>query len=566
MEKRALLALVISFVIFIGFGYIQQKFYPPSPQKPATQPVEQPVEQPAAPKPAISPSPVATPTTPSTPPTGVQKARDIVVDTPLYQAIFTEQGARLKSFRLKKYWGHLPFQKIADFNLWFFGIDIQRYKRVGNQITDPKELVQATTPDALPLALAWETKAASVGAAEVYQADQKAISLTDQDKAKLSFTCVRPNGLTLVKTFTFEQNSYRLDLTATVKNQSSNPLEGDLALSLTDDFSEVKDAGFTGFAWSAKKSRDTVASGSLKESKMIGQLDWGSLESSYFMMAVVPPPSDFKFTATVQDVASKIMTATFRTQVASLPPGQEISLPYTLYFGPKDLDILKSLGLGLEQTVDFGWFQILALPLLYVLQFFFKYLHNYGWAIIVMTFLIRVLFLYPNHKSYQSMKDMQKLQPKIAKLREKYKDDREALNKELMGLYRTYKVNPMGGCLPMILQLPVFIALYNILGYAIELRHAPFISTLPFTDIVWLADLSAKDPLLITPIIMGATMFIQQKMTPSPGDPTQAKLMLMMPIIFTFMFLNFASGLVLYWLLNNVLSIIQQYYTNKYMP
>jgi YidC/Oxa1 family membrane protein insertase len=163
------------------------------------------------------------------------------------------------------------------------------------------------------------------------------------------------------------------------------------------------------------------------------------------------------------------------------------------------------------------------------------------------------------------MQDMQKLQPKIAKLREKYKDDREGLNKELMGLYRTYKVNPMGGCLPMVLQLPVFIALYNILGYSIELRNAPFISTLPFTNIVWLADLSAKDPLLITPIIMGATMFLQQKMTPSPGDPAQAKMMLFMPIIFTFMFLNFASGLVLYWLFNNILAIGQQYYTNKYL-
>jgi YidC/Oxa1 family membrane protein insertase len=139
------------------------------------------------------------------------------------------------------------------------------------------------------------------------------------------------------------------------------------------------------------------------------------------------------------------------------------------------------------------------------------------------------------------------------------------MNKELMALYRTFKVNPMAGCLPMLLQLPVFIALYNVLGYAIELRHASFLPTLPFTNIVWLADLSAKDPLLITPIVMGATMFIQQKMTPSTGDPTQAKMMMFLPIIFTFMFLNFASGLVIYWLVNNVLSIIQQYYTNKYL-
>jgi len=163
------------------------------------------------------------------------------------------------------------------------------------------------------------------------------------------------------------------------------------------------------------------------------------------------------------------------------------------------------------------------------------------------------------------MKDMQKLQPKVAKIREKFKDDKEAMNKELMALYRTFKVNPMAGCLPMLLQLPVFIALYNVLGYAIELRHASFIPTLPLTNIVWLADLSAKDPLLITPLVMGATMFLQQKMTPSTGDPTQAKMMMFLPLIFTFMFLNFASGLVVYWLVNNVLSIAQQYYTNKYL-
>ena len=199
------------------------------------------------------------------------------------------------------------------------------------------------------------------------------------------------------------------------------------------------------------------------------------------------------------------------------------------------------------------------------MKFFDRYSLNYGWAIIILTFLIRIVFFYPNHKSYKSMKDMQKLQPKVAKIREKFKDDKEAMNKELMALYKTFKVNPLAGCLPMVIQLPVFIALYNVLGYAIELRHASFIPTVPFTDIVWLADLSTKDPLLITPIVMGATMFLQQKMTPSPGDPAQAKMMMFLPLIFTFMFLNFASGLVIYWLVNNVLSIVQQYYTNKYL-
>ena len=161
------------------------------------------------------------------------------------------------------------------------------------------------------------------------------------------------------------------------------------------------------------------------------------------------------------------------------------------------------------------------------------------------------------------MNQMKKLQPMMAQIREKYKDDRQKMNEELMRLYKTYKVNPAGGCLPMLIQIPVFFALYQALLGAIELRHAPFIYHLPFTNLVWLADLSAKDPFYITPLIMGATMFIQQKMTPAPGDPTQAKVMLFMPIIFTFLFMNFPSGLVIYWMVNNILSIAQQWWMLK---
>ncbi|MBU4242809.1 MAG: membrane protein insertase YidC, partial [Proteobacteria bacterium] len=163
-----------------------------------------------------------------------------------------------------------------------------------------------------------------------------------------------------------------------------------------------------------------------------------------------------------------------------------------------------------------------------------------------------------SQRSYASMEQMKKLQPMVQKLREKYGDDKQRLNQETMALYKTYKVNPMGGCLPMVVQIPVFFGLYKALLGAVELRHAPFIANVPFTDLPWLADLSAKDPYYVTPLIMGATMFLQQKMTPSAGDPTQQKIMMLMPVVFTFMFLQFPSGLVIYWLLNNVLSIGQQ--------
>jgi YidC/Oxa1 family membrane protein insertase len=195
------------------------------------------------------------------------------------------------------------------------------------------------------------------------------------------------------------------------------------------------------------------------------------------------------------------------------------------------------------------------MPLLWALNFLHNYIANYGVAIIILTLLIKIIFWPLGNLSYKSMKEMQNLQPKLAEMREKYKTDQAKLSQETMALYKTHKVNPLGGCLPMIIQIPIFFGLYKALLYSIELRHSPLFW--------WIQDLSAKDPYYITPIIMGATQFIQQKMTPTMGDPMQAKIMLLMPIVFTFFFLNFPSGLVIYWLFNNVLSIGQQYYINK---
>jgi YidC/Oxa1 family membrane protein insertase len=239
-----------------------------------------------------------------------------------------------------------------------------------------------------------------------------------------------------------------------------------------------------------------------------------------------------------------------------IPPGQSGSFSYSLYLGPKEYDLLKAQGVGLEDAIDFGsWMKWLAMPLLISIKFINNYVSNYGIAIIILTILIKIIFWPLGNKSYKSMKEMQKLQPKIAELREKYKNDKTKLSQETMALYKTHKVNPLGGCLPMIIQIPVFFGLYKALMYSIELRHAPFYW--------WIQDLSAKDPYYITPIIMGATMVIQQKMSPPMGDPMQAKLMMLMPVVFTFLFINFPSGLVIYWLFQNILSIGQQYYINK---
>jgi YidC/Oxa1 family membrane protein insertase len=562
MEKRALIALALSFVVFMAFIYFGEKLKSPVPPSPQTQTAAKPTAPAPAPPPvAARPTPPAT--QPVRPPTA-RPAKDVVVDTPLYRAVFIELGGRLKSFQLKNYKNRMPFEPIYHFSLGPVGFEVERYLNPETAKIGPKDLVREGGANELPLTMSWESKTLKVAGMDLCEASATGLNLKDGDKKTLKFTCVSPEGLTFVKTFTFKADSYGFDLAVQLTNHTKQPLEGQLNLDLSENFAgeEASTSHFLGFNGSINNKLHDLKSGDLKEPQTFtGKVEWAGLDEGYFLTAMIPESA--KAWVTLSEPPKAPMVASLRTPVESLAPGQAAQFSYLLYFGPKNLDDLKPL--GLDRAVNFGWFDFVGKPFLTFLNWLNSYTHNYGWTIVIFTILLRIVFWYPNHKSYKSMKDMQKLQPKVAKIREKYKDDKEAMNKELMGLYRTFKVNPMAGCLPMVLQLPVFIALYNVLGYAIELRHAPFIPTLPFTNIVWLADLSAKDPLLITPLIMGATMFIQQKMTPSAGDPTQAKMMMFLPLIFTFMFLNFASGLVIYWLMNNVLSIAQQHYTNKYL-
>jgi len=226
-----------------------------------------------------------------------------------------------------------------------------------------------------------------------------------------------------------------------------------------------------------------------------------------------------------------------------------------IYIGPKATPIMSQLGVGLERSVDYGWFAVIAKPLHDLLLWLHGYLGNYGLCIMVLVLMIKILFYWPTQKSYESMAEMRKLQPEMTRVRELYGDDRQKMGQEMMALYKKHKVNPMGGCLPILVQIPVFFALYKSLLVSIELRQAPFYG--------WITDLSAMDPYYVLPIVMGASMIIQQRLNPAPPDPLQAKIMKFLPIIFTFMFLFFPSGLVLYWLVNNILSIAQQWYILK---
>jgi YidC/Oxa1 family membrane protein insertase len=270
-------------------------------------------------------------------------------------------------------------------------------------------------------------------------------------------------------------------------------------------------------------------------------------------------------------IPEKVLETTYIDPSGAVAPGTERTYQYAVYFGPKSLETLDLAGTDLARIVDFGFFDIIAKPLLHAMNFIHKFIPNYGIVIIIITIMVKILFWPLSNKSYKSMSQMKKLQPKMAELRAKYKHDKKVMNQELMNLYKLYKINPLGGCLPMVLQIPVFFAFYKMLYQAIELRHAPFF--------LWINDLAAPDrlftfgfkvPLMSPPygipvltLIMGASMFFQQKMSPPPGDPTQAKMMMFMPIFFTFIFINFPSGLVLYWLVNNILSMVQQKYVTQ---
>lgn len=316
------------------------------------------------------------------------------------------------------------------------------------------------------------------------------------------------------------------------------------------DENEVKSKFVTkaGFVWFSGEKLERLPPKKIKEEREFtaeGSVFLG-LDDRYFAAILMPvrPPEKIKI-ASVEDEVKIVVY-----------PGGDV-FEARSYVGGKKYDELKQIEPILTTMVDFGWFSIIAKPMLIMLNWLFRHVHNYGFSIILLTFLIRMLLFPLTHKQLKSMKGMQKLQPKIEKLKQKYKkhktdpDERAKMNQEMMALYRQEGVNPLGGCLPLLIQIPILWAFYNLLSSAIELRNAPFI--------LWIQDLSAPDPLLVTPILMGVAMLAQQLMTPTAGSASQRKMFLMMPILFTFIFLGFPSGLVLYWLTNNIFQIMQTY-------
>lgn len=372
------------------------------------------------------------------------------------------------------------------------------------------------------------------------------------------------NGVNYIKRFTLKRGLYDVQVTYLIDNESGKPWNGNLFAQLKRDASsDPSSSTATGTAtylgaalWTSaepykKVSMKDIDKGQLKETVEGGWVAW---LQHYFVTAWIPQKGDNNVVQTRKDNQGNYIIG-FTGPTLTVEPGKTAETSATLYAGPKSQGVLKELSPGLELTVDYGILWFIAQPIFWLLQHIHSIVGNWGWSIIFLTMLIKGIFFPLSAASYKSMARMRAVAPKLAALKEQFGDDRQKMSQAMMELYKKEKINPLGGCLPILVQMPVFLSLYWVLLESVEMRQAPFM--------LWITDLSIKDPFFILPIIMGATMFIQQRLNPTPPDPMQAKVMKLMPIIFTFFFLWFPAGLVLYWVVNNCLSIAQQWYITR---
>jgi YidC/Oxa1 family membrane protein insertase len=547
MDKRVVIFLVLSLAIILGFDFLlkQMGWLPepppaqdaavPAPSSAERKPTPAPVTDkdsgsPSLSVPAKSGQKFGAPSSDISPPASEQT---VTIETDLVRVGLSNRGGVIQSWELKRYHTSPPEKK-------------------------PVQLVYQGGKFKGPLSI-------TVANAEIDKTIREGLYGIEKDFTILD--AAHPvghitmqfhdsvNHLGVEKRLTFHNDSYVVDVSVDLEGVTE-PYD----VGLGTNFGIVEwGSGFIGVIGSAWRVDDKIEKETPeKELERKGTVQWVALHDKYFISALMPKQGT---AAVAKNEGEKIVSAGVRMAASGVasPVGLQ------LYAGPKEHDSLRSLNVGLEELIDFGFFifgswtvvKSVAKPIFYVLRFIHEYTYNYGVTIILLTIGIKLLFAPLQYKSYKSMKMMRVIQPKIAAVQEKYKGDRDRLNKELMKLYKDQKVNPLGGFLPMILQMPVFVALFNVLYTTIDLRQAPFM--------LWITDLSVQDPYYVLPIIMGATMFIQQKITPTTMDPTQAKIMLVLPVGMTFLFVNFPAGLVLYWLTNNTLTISQQLLTDRFV-
>jgi YidC/Oxa1 family membrane protein insertase len=529
MEKRVLLAVALSFVVLYGY----QVLFPPPPK-----PVPNLTAVPPAPPAASTDQAEALPTPQEAPIVGERVERDIVVENDAVRAVFTNRGAALKSWTLKRYKDH-----------------------AGNPLDLVPQIVRgAPRPFTL---LAEDGKLSATLRNALYHANALVVGPVP---ATLTFEYRDASGLAVRKDFTFDPaHPYILAFTANVTHNGApvNPTVQwgpALANGVVERSGSYNPPAQPIFYRDGSVTR-VKTSDIPKSPNEEGTFGFVGVDDHYFLTAALP--GNERLHVEYQPVSVPVEGSTTGANFVSWStraPGQAV-LTARYFMGPKDFDVLASVDRNLVRAIDFGMFSWLVVPLLRALKWVNGYLGNYGWSIIALTVLINLAMFPLRHKSVVSMRKMQDLQPEVKAIQDRYSKlkmsdpARQKMNAELMNLYRERGVNPASGCVPMLLTMPVLFAFYSMLSVAIELRGAPFLG--------WIRDLSAHDPLYITPVLMGITMFVQQKMTPSTADPMQQKMMMFMPLVFTSMFLWAPSGLVLYWTVSNLWAIGQQALTTR---
>ena len=402
----------------------------------------------------------------------------------------------------------------------------------------------------------------TAGSRPSFSASKNKFSLEDKASLNVDLTFVDETGSKIIKRYTFTQGSYDIRMEYIVNNLSSETwsaqLFGQIKRDASGDPTESTDlamASYLGPVFSTSEDNyqkydfDDIDEKNFEQSSKDG---WVAMSQHYFLSAWIPEKGDeHKY---FSNKVNGNYIAGFVSPAFSVEPGETKSVGANFYAGPKDQAAMEQASENLNLTVDYGWLWWVASPLYWLLTKIYAFVGNWGLAIIGITIVVKAALFHLNAKAFKSMAKMRKFGPEMARLKELYGDDRQKMSQEMMKLYQKEKINPVGGCLPILAQMPIFIALYWVLMESVELRHAEFL---------YLADLSVKDPYFILPIIMGASMFVQQMLNPTPPDPMQAKIMKMLPILFTFFFLWFPAGLTLYWVVNNLLSIAQQYVINK---
>jgi len=390
--------------------------------------------------------------------------------------------------------------------------------------------------------------------------------LPDQDRIEVDLTTNAANGVNITKRFVFLRNDYTVNVSYLIDNATAKDYQANFYGRLKRQGIPESSSGFLGmggvqtYTGAAIYTKETpykkISFKDMKNKPVTAEVEggWAAMIEHYFLSAWIPAEG-FSYTYQTSVQEDNTYAVGFVGPQITVPSKTQTVIDAKLYAGPEVTDVLAALSPGLDLTVDYGMLWFICKPIFWLLKKMFLLSHNWGVAIILTTIIIKLLFYRLSAASYRSMGNMRKMQPRIEALKERYGEDKQKFSQAVMELYKKEKINPLGGCLPVVVQIPVFIALYYVLLNSVELRQAPFV--------LWITDLSDKDPYYVLPVLMGISMWAQQKMNPTPPDPVQAKVMLAMPIVFTVLFLNFPAGLVLYWLVNNILSITQQWFITR---